>query len=636
MYLEYFGFREKPFNVTPDPRFFYTTPVYQEAYAGLLYGIRERKGFLVLTGEVGTGKTTLLRKLMSSLEETVHFAFFYNTTLSFDELLHAICEDFGLAVDEQDGRLSHIQALNTFLLERLAEGGTGVMFIDEAQNLEEKVLENLRLLSNLETASEKLLQIVLVGQPELEQKLSLPKLRQLKQRVAIQCKLDCLKEREVGPFIAHRLQMVGYEGPELFPTETIRRIAVYSHGIPRLINILCDNALLVAYSLSQPQVSTQMIEEVARDLQLRGVSRTEASRWAASLRAPGEDLWKREENLALHTPGPALHTVTEASRHWEDRPATTPPVRASDREVSREWGEAPPNLAVWPLTQQPRSFLRMGIGMLVVFLLLGSAVAAVYPQQVSEKFSHLVFAMDGIVGLVSERFTALKKEEPTARPSQDPMQDEIRGSSQAVPEEQIVSAVPHSVEEQKKGEQQEGERLATLESGPPQHVAAKKEPIPNPHSDWKGQHVVVTRGTTLSALVLETYGNYNILAIDLIKELNPQIKDINRIVEGEKIWLPPLTRETLLREQPNGSYHLILGSFRSPSEAERLAQKARRQGYTVVVVPQYAADTLAFHRVEVEELRDPAAIERAWSLANINNALSAPVSSVSRTDSIVR
>jgi type II secretory pathway predicted ATPase ExeA len=625
MYLEHFGFREKPFNVTPDPRFFYTTPVYQEAYAGLLYGIRERKGFLVLTGEVGTGKTTLLRKLMSSLDETAHFAFFYNTTLSFDELLHAICEDFGLAVSEQDGRLSHIQALNTFLLERLAEGGTGVVFIDEAQNLEEKVLENLRLLSNLETASEKLLQIVLVGQPELEQKLSQPKLRQLKQRVAIQCKLDCLKEREIGPFIIHRLQMVGYEGPELFPTETIRRIAAYSHGIPRLINILCDNALLVAYSLSQPQVSAQMIEEVARDLQLRGVSRTEASRWAASLRDPGAELWKREENLALQTPGPAPHTVTEAYRRWEDRPATTPPVQARDRAVSRERDEALPNLAVWPLAQQPRSLLRRGIGVLFIFLLLGSAVAVIYPQQVAERFSNLVFAMDGIVGLVSERFTALKREEPIVGPTQGPEQEESRGFSQSPSEEQTISAIP-----------QEDERLATLESSPPQRVAAKKEPIPNPDNDRKGQHVVVSRGTTLSALVLETYGNYNILAIDLIKELNPQIKDINRIVEGEKIWLPPLTRETLLREQPDGSYHLILGSFRSPSEAERFAQKARRQGYTVVVVPQYAADTLVFYRVEVAQLRDPAAIERAWNLANIDNALSAPVGSVSRTDSIVR
>ena len=636
MYLEHFGFREKPFNVTPDPRFFYTTPVYQEAYAGLLYGIRERKGFLVLTGEVGTGKTTLLRKLMSSLEETVHFAFFYNTTLSFDELLHSICEDFGLAVDEQGRRLSHIQALNTFLLERLAEGGTGVVFIDEAQNLEERVLENLRLLSNLETASEKLLQIVLVGQPELEQKLSQPKLRQLKQRVAIQCKLDCLKEREVGPFIAHRLQIAGYEGSELFPAETIRRIAAYSHGIPRLINILCDNALLVAYSLSQPQVSPHTIEEVARDLQLRGVSRTEASRWAASLRSPGEEPWKWEENLALHAPGPAPRTMTEAYRPWEDRPATATSVQASDRDVSRERGEALPNLAVWPLAQQPRSFLRMGIGMLFIFLLLGSAVAAVYPQQVSEKFSNLVFAMDGIVGIVSERLTVLKKEEPTARPVQGPVQDAMRGSSQAAPEEQTVSAVPHSVEEQKKGEQQEEERLATLTSAPIQHVAARKEPIPNPGSEWKGQRVVVPRGTTLSALVLETYGNYNTLAIDLIKELNPQIKDVNRIVEGEKIWLPPLTRETLLREQPDGSYHLILGSFRRPAEAERFAQKVRRQGYTVAVVPQQAADTLAFYRVEVEALRDPAAIERAWRLASINNALSAPVGSVSRIDSVVR
>ncbi len=250
MYNSYFGFREKPFNVTPDPRFFYSNPVNQEAYASLLYGIRERKGFVVLTGEVGTGKTTLLRMLMNNLDATIRFVFFYNTTLTFEELVTFTCEELGLAV-KGAGRLQKIQALNEFLIAQLKKGGTGVLLIDEAQNLAEEALENLRLLSNLETTSEKLLQIVLVGQPELEVKLNQASLRQIKQRIAVRSRLDRLKDREVGPFVAHRLSTVGYEGRDLFSAEAIENIAVYSKGIPRLINIICDNALLIAYASSK-------------------------------------------------------------------------------------------------------------------------------------------------------------------------------------------------------------------------------------------------------------------------------------------------------------------------------------------------------------------------------------------------
>src|SRR5262245_2592182 len=184
MYTDYFGFRVPPFNVTPNSRFFYTNPTYQEAYANLLYGIRERKGFVVLVGEVGTGKTTLLRRLMVNLEADVRFAFFYNTTLTFEELLSFVCRELGLAVKDK-GSLEQLQELNAFLIERFATGGNAALLIDEAQNLQEEVLENLRLLSNLELSGEKLLQIVLVGQPELELKLNQPALRQLKQRIGL-------------------------------------------------------------------------------------------------------------------------------------------------------------------------------------------------------------------------------------------------------------------------------------------------------------------------------------------------------------------------------------------------------------------------------------------------------------------
>ena len=254
MYTTYFGLREKPFNVTPDPRFFYANPVYREAYASLLAGVQERKGFIVMIGEVGTGKTTLLRMLMKNLEATVRFAYLYNTTLGFEELLAYTCDELDIEV-EGEGRLKRIQALNAFLIEQLRRGGTGVLLIDEAQNLGADVLENLRLLSNLETSTEKLLQIVLVGQPELEAKLAEPGLRQLRQRVSVQCRLDRLKDREVEDYMRFRLETAGARRTDLFDGRALERIALYSTGIPRLINIICDNALIIAYATSVKRVS---------------------------------------------------------------------------------------------------------------------------------------------------------------------------------------------------------------------------------------------------------------------------------------------------------------------------------------------------------------------------------------------
>ncbi len=271
MYSDHFGFAELPFSVSPDARFWYTNSLYREAFASLCYGIETRKGFIVITGEAGTGKTTLLRKFMHSVEGRVHTAFIFNPHLSFTELLRLILNDLGVPNSSHD-RLTLMAELNSYLFDQLKQGHIVSLLVDEAQNLSNAMLEELRLLSNLETDKAKLIQIVLIGQPELELKLEQPELRQLKQRVAIRCRLAPLKNNEVAPYIRCRLQTVGYDGKELFDPESVQNIALYSKGIPRLINVICDNALLIAYAASQPKVSANIIDEVARDLQLLGSS----------------------------------------------------------------------------------------------------------------------------------------------------------------------------------------------------------------------------------------------------------------------------------------------------------------------------------------------------------------------------
>jgi general secretion pathway protein A len=276
----HFGFRETPFGVTPDPRFFYSHPVYLEGLAALVHGIRSKKGFMLVTGEVGTGKTTLLRKLMRHLEATVHFVFVSNSHLTSYGLTELMVHDLGLT-NKEKGRLEMIQELNSYLIQQLRTGRTVALLIDEAQKLSDEALEGLCDLSNLETDEEKLLQIVLVGQPELTTKLSKSSLRRIKQRIALHHRLHALQTpSEVEQYMRHRLQIAGYDGPEIFGKEAIEAIWHYSAGIPRLINVICDNALTVACVAAKRKISPYMIMKAAGGLLLE--QGAEASKMGAS------------------------------------------------------------------------------------------------------------------------------------------------------------------------------------------------------------------------------------------------------------------------------------------------------------------------------------------------------------------
>jgi general secretion pathway protein A len=272
MYQEFFGLREDPFRVNPDPRYLFVTPGTKEALASLAYGIRNRYGIILMTGEVGTGKTTLLHAIMDGLHETQAVtAFIFNTRLSVGGLFNVLMTDFGISCESKT-KTERLSRLNQWLLERFRAGQTTVLILDEAQNLSVEVLEEIRLLTNLETSTEKLLQIVLSGQPELEAKLRRTELRQLRQRIAIRCRTSALSVEETQGYILKRLSTAGAEGRPIFSPEAIESVYMYSQGIPRVINILCEHALIHAYADQMSLVSAAHVTEVAKDFEFDGAA----------------------------------------------------------------------------------------------------------------------------------------------------------------------------------------------------------------------------------------------------------------------------------------------------------------------------------------------------------------------------
>ncbi|MBN1269898.1 MAG: AAA family ATPase [Kiritimatiellae bacterium] len=268
VYLDFYGLKEPPFNVTPDPRFLFFSQRHREAYDHLLYGIVSRKGFIQLTGEVGSGKTTLCRAVLSSLSDNIKTALVLNPAMTGTQLLRAVLRDFGIEVKGRD-RLSYIEQLNEFLLQQLEEGTNVALIIDEAQNLEPEVLEQIRLLNNLETDQHKLLQIVMSGQPELEQRLAQGDLRQLRQRIMVKSHLAALNAAETGEYLAHRLRVAGADSYAVFTPGAVKLMHRYSKGIPRVINLIADNAMLAGYVAGCRVMDVREVKRSLSHLELR-------------------------------------------------------------------------------------------------------------------------------------------------------------------------------------------------------------------------------------------------------------------------------------------------------------------------------------------------------------------------------
>jgi general secretion pathway protein A len=272
MYKSFFGLTANPFNVNPDPRFLFRTRHTNEALACLAYGIQNRKGFMLMTGEVGTGKTTILNKLLDWLRsQRVKSAFIFNPKLDIVQFFDLMFSDLGIPCATRD-KGQYILKLNQWLLERYRAKETAVLIVDEAQNLSLDMLEEIRLLTNLETSTEKLLQIVLSGQPELEVKLKASELRQLRQRITLRCRTYALSHEQMGAYITKRLKIAGASDVPIFSEDAVEAISRYSNGIPRVANLLCEHSLINAFVEQNRTISAHIVEDVAREFELDEVA----------------------------------------------------------------------------------------------------------------------------------------------------------------------------------------------------------------------------------------------------------------------------------------------------------------------------------------------------------------------------
>lgn len=359
MYLSYFGFAEAPFSIAPDPRYLYLTRSHQEALAHLLYGVNGDGGFVLLTGEVGAGKTTVCRCLLEQIPDSCDVAYIFNPKLTVEELLSTICVELGIACPPDNASIKvFVDCINAYLLDANARGRHTVLIIDEAQNLSAEVLEQMRLLTNLETNQRKLLQIILLGQPELAEMLERPALRQLAQRIVARYHLGALGKAEVAPYVQHRLEISGTQR-QLFPRALMGQLYRLSKGVPRIINVLCDRALLGAYTQGKERVDRATLAQAASEVFGQRTARKRGMVHAVSAvlilvaggaLALGAYQWVQRDTGTSMVPPPAGTTAADVTR--DGRAAGIPPdtlvwpenvARARSRAMAnaalfREWG----------------------------------------------------------------------------------------------------------------------------------------------------------------------------------------------------------------------------------------------------------------------------------------------------------
>lgn len=633
MYCDFYQLHERPFNVTSDPKFLYLNACYREALASLHYGITQRKGFITLIGEAGTGKTTLLKKLLDDLDESTRTVFIFNTNVCFDEILEYIFHEFDLPV-HNGKRLYMLQRLNNFLLDELRNGRNVALLIDEAQDLDFSVMEDLRLLSNLETAKEKILQIVLSGQPELGQKLGNPGLRQLRQRVAINSRLQPLSRDELSEYIQARLSAAGAADAKLFSRDAESRIYEISTGIPRLVNVVCDNALVIGYALGKKRIGADIIGEAAADLFSADREPASASTdheapvsspparagaWGASqigmvgivvlailigLLSVGRSLLGGGETATLDRPTVTRRTldvIPPASRAEPAVAARRPEARTVEEVVPQAAAElfpverAAPPAAVRldsrpePLSPRQPSADKAGAADQPTSNAIGKAPerrsgrsGAVAGEPVASRPAHSAAAAEVELARVALQSAGSEPGRGAGASEDEP--ELWQETEQDSPQPRRIPAV----------REPSGPTAAAIEnelalattsglsvnssSGKWSETAAPSADEPFSIAISREQYLTQP-GDSMSAIAIRKYGIASHTMLDLLKMANPSIRNIDLIAAGQKLHLPALEDGLpLLRDRDRG-FALLLFSSPHQRRANEMEALLRQRGF---------------------------------------------------------
>ena len=547
MYAQFYGLRESPFALTPDPRYLFMSEPHKEALASAVYGVQERKGFVLILGEVGTGKTTLIRHLLGRFGPNIRSVFVFNPAVSFIELLQLMLRDLELPCPSMR-RVEMIDTLNDYLLKEAAAGRYVVVIIDEAQHLSPTVLEEVRMLSNLETTRGKLIQILLVGQPELGEKLGRPELRQLRQRISLVAELKPLSYEDTVQYITHRLEVAGRTGGGVFSRRALRVIYRASGGIPRLVNVICDKALVLGYGASAAVIKSRTIKDVLKDWkpfhQPAAQSPRSRNRAALRRRAPtGRPLGRIAAAVALGLAGAALLVMLAGSKDgalWSRFWHGLLPSGASGTVVGAAATAVPslpkslPAASAAPASATPPSTAATS----------GAAASAAAPELPPRPELHSI------------------EPRPTTPPS---------------------SALPS----------------ATADKPAPVAAAMPLEPIA------KAREVVVAPGEVLSAVVARNYGRAELTLLDVVKSANPDVTDIDVLRAGQRLKLPAYEPGKQVERTEAARYRLHLMTTWDRDEVlKKLKPAVARLGRQVTVVPVNMTERETAYRVLVGDFGD--------------------------------
>lgn len=509
----------------------------------MMYAIKERKGFISITGEVGTGKTTLVHTLLAKLDRQVRAVFIFHTHVSFEELLKAVLAELDIPILDR-GKAGLLQALNESLIQRLSQNENVALIIDEAQNLGKEVLEELRLLSNLETPKSKLLQIVLVGQPELEAKLDSPELRQLKQRIGIRRKIQPLPPEECEKYIDHRLKQVGSSVRNTFTKEVLALVCGYSKGIPRMINTLCDNALLIGYGLSKKRIDGAIVREVLKDM-------GEVSLPAGEVASPHAE---------------ALPPSPKPDRdEWEPReePEGIEPKKAHSSPQTGSWPMAhgSSDHDIWPAHTESRRnqyarLIYVGLALVAVLALLFFFGGEFYSGKVKNP-EPLPKALVPSATPESSNEPSIKQDEaPAIRPVAAP-------AAPVAP----LAATPSA-------------EKTTLPKGAP------IPPEENLIGERKDQVISARRKDSVFLLARKYYQASNETLADLILEANPEMTNIHLISVKQEIRIPEIREESLVIQGSDNSYKIYLGTFANRRSLRTFERDSGLRGKELELVPK--------------------------------------------------